>query len=407
MSGPLEIWGFKSVPFSQGAPAELLREFEARYPRVTLQYVENDDTTNEKLRVAVAGGSAPSLASAGSSGFQHLALDGIARSLEPYLKKSTVIAKADMWPDLVREHTWKGELRGITYGPDIRLLYVNGDRYRRAGLDAARAPKTWDELDAAVARTQERDGQKLTVEGFDPFLGSGMTNLWPIPFWQLGGELLGADGTKVTLANEHGLKAWTWLKKVIDSQGGWPALVEFRTGKNANQAFADGQIAHYYATNAERARLLRDLSPNLEFGFATYPMPPGGRRISFGGVNGFLMTTMGAAPDAAWAFLEHLWAPQSVVAFCDYHDRVPPRQSVAASEQYIRNDPFRRFVGEEMKGRRRLVAAPGAQEMRADLQNVASDILEKNVGIMEALNKAQAAMQTKLDRALQAAGPGR
>jgi hypothetical protein len=60
-----------------------------------------------------------------------------------------------------------------------------------------------------------------------------------------------------------------------------------------------------------------------------------------------------------------------------------------------------------MKGRRWLVAAPGAQEMRADLQNVASDVLEKNVGIMEALNKAQAAMQTKLERALQAAGPGR
>src|SRR5688500_9138988 len=282
LAGPLEIWGFNSVPFTDGSPADILREFEAKNPRVSLQYLQNNDTTNEKLRIQVAGGSSPDLASAGSSGFQHLALDGIARSLEPYIKKSKVVAKADMWPDLVREHTWKGELRGITYGPDIRLMYVHSDRYQRAGLDATKAPKIWDELDAAVAKTTARDGQKLTVEGFDPFLGSGGLNLWPIPFWQLGGELLSTDGTKVTLANDHGLKAWTWLKKVIDMQGGYSALVEFKAGKQGNQMFADGTVSHYYATNSERARLLRDLAPGLQFAYATYPIPPGGRRISFG-----------------------------------------------------------------------------------------------------------------------------
>ena len=403
LAGRLEIWGFNSVPFTDGAPADILREFEAKHPRVQLEYLQNNDTTNEKLRVQVAGGTSPDLASAGSSGFQHLALDGIARSLEPYIKKSKVVAKADMWPDLVREHTWKGELRGITYGPDIRLMYVHSDRYQRAGLDATKPPKTWDDLDAAVAKTMAREGQSLTIEGFDPFLGSGELNLWPIPFWQLGGELLNTEGTKVSIANDHGLKAWTFLKKVIDRQGGWAALQEFKAGKAGNQLFADGKVSHYYATNSERARLLRDLAPGIQFGFTTYPMPPGGRRISFGGVNGFLMTTGSQNPDAAWAFLEHLWTPENVVKLCDYHDRVPPRQSVAASEAYVRNDPFRRLVGEEMKGRRWLIALPGAAGMRTDLQNVARDILEKNLGIMEALTKAQAAMQTKLDEALQAA----
>ena len=402
-SGRIEIWGFNSVPFTDGAPADILREFQAKHPRVQLEYLQNNDTTNEKLRVQVAGGTSPDLASAGSSGFQHLALDGIARSLEPFIKKSKVVAKADMWPDLVREHTWKGELRGITYGPDIRLLYVHSNLYQRAGLDATKPPKTWDELEANVAKTMARDGQKLSVEGFDPFLGSGELNLWPIPFWQLGGELLSADGTKVTIANDHGLKAWTFLKSVIDRQGGWTALQEFKTGKAGNQLFADGVVSHYYATNSERARLQRDLAPGIQFGFATYPMPAGGRRISFGGVNGFLMTTGSPNPDAAWAFLEHLWTPENVVKLCDYHDRVPPRQSVAASEQYVRNDPFRKLVGEEMKGRRWLIALPGAAAMRTDLQNVANDILRSNMGIMEALTKAQTAMQAKLEEALRAA----
>ena len=82
------------------------------------------------------------------------------------------------------------------------------------------------------------------------------------------------------------------------------------------------------------------------------------------------------------------------------YDRVPVRQSVANSQAYLKGDPFRKLTADEMLGRKWLIPAPGAAAMRADIMNVVPDILERNVSIPDALAKAQASIQTKLDQAL-------
>jgi ABC-type glycerol-3-phosphate transport system substrate-binding protein len=53
---------------------------------------------------------------------------------------------------------------------------------------------------------------------FDPFFGSGGTQRWLVPFWQLGGEFHNAEGTKVTIANERGIQALEWCN--------WPPGIE-------------------------------------------------------------------------------------------------------------------------------------------------------------------------------------
>jgi ABC-type glycerol-3-phosphate transport system substrate-binding protein len=138
-------------------------------------------------------------------------------------------------------------------------------------------------------------------------------------------------------------------------------------------------------------------------GFASYPLPPSGRRVTFGGVHTFIMPKGSKQQAAAWAFVEHLLSPEQNVKFADYYDRIPVRQSVANSEQYVRNDPFRKLAAEEMAGRRWLIPAPGAWSMRSDISTAATDILEKGVSIREALARTQHTLQTKLDAALQAA----
>src|SRR5207249_1887244 len=107
--------------------------------------------------------------------------------------------------------------------------------------------------------------------------------------------------------------------------------------------------------------------------------------------------------DGAWLFLEHLLSDENNLRFADRYDRVPVRQSVANSAAYLRNDPFRKLTADEMLARGGLIAAPGAADMRADIQAVATDILEKSVSLTEALAKAQLSIQSKLDTALKAA----
>jgi ABC-type glycerol-3-phosphate transport system substrate-binding protein len=104
--------------------------------------------------------------------------------------------------------------------------------------------------------------------------------------------------------------------------------------------------------------------------------------------------------DGAWLFLEALLSKQNNLKFALRYDRVRVRQSVAYSDQYIQGDPFRKLVGEEMPGRKWLIAAPGAGDMRNVIIGVVADILEKNLGVQAALQKAQAAIQIRLDKAL-------
>jgi multiple sugar transport system substrate-binding protein len=400
LTGTVEVWGEAVFPFDKDVGGQIVQELESTHPGLKVAFSPIDDFDGQKLQVTAAGGTPPDLDDVNGILPQGLALAGAASSFDPYLAKSTAINKADLWPSLLADATWTGKLFGIGYAPDIRIMYLNAGRYKQAGLDVHQPPKTWDDLETAIGKTLQRNGQDITVAGFSPFIGSGIGNLWLVPFWQLGGELLSTDGAKVTIANDAGLNAWTWLQKIINQQGGWPALQAFQKGHDPNQLFATDLMGLYYATNAERAESFPKFKASPDFGYTTYPLPPGGRRVTFGGVHTFVLPKGAKLPDGAWLFLEALLSKQNNLKFSLRYDRVPVRQSVAYSAQYIQGDPFRKLVGEEMPGRHWLIAAPGAGGMRSDIIGVVADILQNNLGIQASLQKAQAAMQIKLDKAL-------
>jgi len=405
IKGTVQIWGLPLFDFNADVGAEIVREFEAKHPGVKVEYTLVDDQNGDKTRVATAGGTPPDLVSPNGLIPQSLAADGVAASFEPFLKTSKIIRKQDLWPTFINDHSWKGELVGMAYGPDIRIMYLGGDRYARAGLDANKPPKTWQEFEAAVIKTTERDGGAVKTAGFHPFIGSGTELTWTVPFWQLGGELLNADGTKVTIDNEKGLQAWEWIVKVVNMQGGWGPLQDLRRNAVASQKFVDGELANYYEANSSRtnAAFAKGIQSGFKYGFSHYPLPPGGRRITFGGVHTYVMPKASKQQAVSWAFLEHLLSPEVNIRFADRYDRIPVRQSIAKSTQYLRDDPFRILSTEEMAGRRWMIPAPGAWAMRSDVSTVALDILDQGLSIRAALAKTQATLQQKLDAALQAA----
>jgi multiple sugar transport system substrate-binding protein len=406
MKGTLQIWGIALFDFTKDPVGlEIVKDFESKYPGLKVEYTIAADDSGDKTRVAAAGDTPPDLTSINGLVPQSMAADGVAASFEPFLKTSTGIRKQDLWPTYVQDHSWKGSLVGMAYGPDIRIMYLNADRYARAGLDPSKPARTWAEFEQVVAKTTERDGSVFKTIGFHPFIGSGTELTWTVPFWQLGGELLSADGTKVTIDNEKGIQALQWLTKLIDQQGGWAAMQDMRKTAAAPQLFINGSLASYYEANSTRSNdvFRKAIGAGFKYSFGSYPLPPNGKRITFGGVHTFVMPKGSKQQAAAWAFVEHLLSPEQNIKFADYYDRIPVRQSVANSEQYIRNDPFRKLSTEEMQGRKWLIPAPGAWAMRTDVSTVALDILEKGVSIREALAKTQQTLQTKLDAALQAA----
>src|SRR5262249_26574248 len=149
---------------------EIAREFMARHPGVALEGVPTPGSMVEKVTAAAAGGTTPELATVDIYTPQSLAASGATRSLEAYLKGSRVVKKADLWPTHVTDLTYKGGLVAMPMGPDLRILYISSDRYRATGLDPDRPPRTWADLEQAVARVFRSSGDEIEHLGFDPVL---------------------------------------------------------------------------------------------------------------------------------------------------------------------------------------------------------------------------------------------
>lgn len=399
LSGTVQIWANRVFPFHEDVGGEIAASFMAKVPAVTIRSEPLAGNGVEKLAAAVAAGDPPDLVSIGAHEVQTLAAGGAVTSLEDYLQRSSALRKQDIWPTLLKDVTYKGQVSGLPYGPDLRVLYISVDKYRGAGLDPRQPPRTWDDLEQAIAKVH-RGGAGTDIEhlGFDPFLGSGGIYRWMVPFWQLGGELLSPDNERVTINNERAIRALTWLKKVVDSQGGYEKMQAFEQGRHYTQLFMDNSVTHLYATYAERAQVFQRDAPNLEFAFATYPLPPNGRRANYGGGHTFPIAKGARNPDAAWAFLEHLSSDEQNLKFADRYDRIPIRISTTRSERYHRNDPFRRLAVEEMPGRRFVISAPGGAEALGAQGNFVKEIMLGTKSIREGLQEAEAEIQQILDK---------
>jgi multiple sugar transport system substrate-binding protein len=398
LTGVVRIWGNPAFPFHEGVGRDIANTFTAKYPNVKVQSESISEDRTQKLIVSVAGGDAAELVSIEPYHVQGLGLRGVVKPLEPYLKKSSTLKRDDIWPTLMRDVTLKGQAYGLVYGPDLRVLYISVDKYQATGLDPNKPPKTWDEMEQAIAKVH-RGGRGAEIEhmGFDPYLGSGGVGRWLVPFWQLGGELLSADDQKATINNDKGIQALTWLKKIVDAQGGYQRMLDFEKGVTANQMFIDNKVTHYYATYAERAQEFKQKAPNLKYAFSGYPVPPNGRKANYGGGHTFPIPAVTKAPDAAFAFLEHFLAEDNNITWADAYDRIPIRASTTRGDKWQRGDAFRKLAAEEMPGRRFQIPAPGGIEAQPLINGMINDVMLDKKSIRDALQETEAKVQTVLD----------
>ncbi|HVG97645.1 MAG TPA: extracellular solute-binding protein [Chloroflexota bacterium] len=399
LAGGVQFWTNPQYPFNEDIGGEIARDFAARNPGVTVEGVPTPGSMVEKVTAAAAGGTPPDLATVDIYTPQSLAASGATRAVEDYLKGSRAVKKTDLWPTHVSDLTYKGSLVAMPMGPDLRILYISSDRYRATGLDPDKPPRTWADLEQAVARVFRASGDEVEHLGFDPVLGSGGVHRWLVPYWQLGGETLSADGEKVTIFNERGIQAMQWILKLYNLQGGDARIRRFKAAAPTEPAhFVQGRVTHYYDAYTRRAQVFQKEAPQLQFAFATYPVPPNGRRANYGGGWANVLAAGAKNPEAAWAFLEFLSEDEQNLKLVDRYDQLPIRVATAKSERFTKKDPFRILAAEEIPYRKFVIAAPGGSETVPIQAAMVNSILQGQVSVSDGLKDGQDQMQQVLDR---------
>jgi multiple sugar transport system substrate-binding protein len=328
----LRLLQFGTAP-EQVTKAEVLRQFEARYPglKAELDNAPGGAPYADKLAAATAGGAPPDVFWFDPALFLEYARKGFLLDLAPLVKRDK-LDLADFQERSLTQYEWQGKRFGMPKDFPARGMYFNQELFAQAGVASppgtyADAGWTWDRfLDAAQQLTRERNG----VATFGWSMGTAFRE-WMVWVYANGGELVNKDATECTLHEPPAVEALQLLQDLRTRFRYSPTAAEAQAGAD----FARGRVATIESGPFNIGNLRRDAR---DFVWDAAPMPRGrtGRYASTGGGSGQGLAPGGANREEAWTLLAYLMSPEALlVEIVKDHLNMPARKSLANSKAYL------------------------------------------------------------------------
>lgn len=204
------MWTYPVIPDQAKHQAfwnEQVTAFEKANPTIHVKveiypWVKRD----EALSTAIAGNKAPDVV--------YLIPDQIpkySRMIQPVDKYLSASAKADYRENARRAVTVDGAMMGAPILMSSNPLMCDKKAFDKAGVTTY--PKTWDEL-MKLAPVFKAKGIDVTNYWADPSATLNQS-FYPL-LWQAGGDVFAPDGKSVAFAGPAGVKALTFLKRLVD-----------------------------------------------------------------------------------------------------------------------------------------------------------------------------------------------
>ncbi len=288
------VWGGPMLEsYRRGVEA-----FEAAHPRVAckLVYVPNDLSNNQKFYTAVVGNCAPEVIFVDGPQVAEWAQRGLLTDLGPLLREAgrdpNRLAK-EFFPPCWRQCFYKGKIWAITFCADPNFcLFWNKQAIREAiatgrvppelaaKVDPNRPPRTLAELDLYSDAVTRFEGDRLVRIGLVPWGVYGRANSIFTWGWAFGGRFYDAEERRVTADHPRVVAALEWMCRAakkydvrrisaLQSSFGTAERNPFVTGKQLIQVY-----------HLQGLHDLRRYAPEMEYGMAPLPQPPGGEEAS-------------------------------------------------------------------------------------------------------------------------------
>jgi ABC-type glycerol-3-phosphate transport system substrate-binding protein len=157
--------------------------------------------------------------------------------------------RRDILPEFWDLASRKGEIYGIPFGVSTTVFFYNRDAFKKAGLDPATPPGTWEEMVEMGKRISESSSGEGKPRRYSYFLWKDGFYGWAPLLWALGGELFSKDG-RVDLHNEAMIRALSALRNLVLTDGimsrtlpDWRAGLSFLRGNVVMGPFSSAGLA--------------------------------------------------------------------------------------------------------------------------------------------------------------------
>jgi ABC-type sugar transport system, periplasmic component len=341
----------------------------------------------QKVPVSIATRSAPDLIQLNVPDTYTYSQQKSLESLNDFFTK-TGSKKSDFIPSSLAV----GKASGVQYGIPMQVfdstnMYWNKTLFKAAGLNPNSPPKTFTEL--------EKDAVKLTVANKNQY-GFGMCasaapQAYAVFIRGNGGSVVNMSTKKSVLASGANMKTFTWLHKLLYTEGVSPKNTG---GVDMDNLMQSGKIGIYF----DGPWLLPGLkSHKVSYGIAQVPSgSKGASCILDGNLFAIPVGTSDTQKAAVYQFLKY-WNTTSVAKEWSIGDgAVPYLYSVI-------NDPAIKANADVSAFTKNMKAATGWDNGLTTAGKIDSDVLfpliaelQTNINVTSAVNKASASINTLL-----------
>ncbi len=299
----------------------LIAEFERDHPgiRVDIQHIPWS-AAHEKLLTAFAADGLPDVCQLGNTWIPEFAALGTLEPLQPYVDASPVVEQADYFPGIWDTNVIDGELYGVPWYVDTRLLFYRKDILAQAGVDAP--PTTWREWEAAMAAIKREVGPRryailLPVNEFEQLLSLAL---------QQNDPLLREDSNRGNFRSAGFGRALAFYANIFEQ--GWAPLMSETQISNVWDEFFNGFYAFYLSGPWNIREFRKRVPTELANQWGTMALPgPDGPGAGIAGGTSLVLFRGSRRKDAAWKLVEFLSRPDVQQRFHDLIGNLPPRRS--------------------------------------------------------------------------------
>ena len=310
---------------------ELIPQFEREHPglRVELQQIPWT-AAHEKLLTAYAADALPDICQLGNTWVPEFAELHALEPLQPYIDASPVVAQKDYFAGIWDTNVVDGQVYGVPWYVDTRLLFYRKDLLAAAGYD--QPPQTWEEWRAAMAAIKKQRGKDryailLPLNEFEQLLSLALQQDDPL-----------LDGGRSNLDSAGFRRALGFYADMF-KEGLAPQMSETQIS-NVWDEFFNGMFV-FYVSGPWNIREFRKRAPEgLEDAWGTAPLPgPDGLGAGIAGGTSLVLFRNSPRKKAAWTFVEFLSRPEIQEKFHAEIGDLPPRRSTW-ERPALRSDPY-------------------------------------------------------------------
>lgn len=297
----LTVWDY----YGESTPLKSVAEdFMKANPNITVNIEELGwQAMNDKLDVALAGGTPPDMATVDMTWLPKLASLGALSDLDK-LSGGKLNGKpiSDCYSaGALNAMKYQGRTITMMYDFDVYCLYYRADLFEKKGLTP---PKTWDELVEVAGKLKEGDKYRYSMQP-DAF--------HPTQFiYENGGSLLNSDNTKAVFNSPEAVEAVQFYSDLLLKHD---VAIEWTVDKGAFiQGIKDGRIG-MFSDGPYMMGVLKTGAPEMSGMWKVAPHPIGKAGAgSYLGGTGLIVPEKAEHKDAAWKFIQFCFDEKEMTA---------------------------------------------------------------------------------------------